>query len=250
MTEVLRLIDRAYLPWSAEVLSAADLGALKVRNGGKELRAALDTGRSRWAEGLIDDVIFLARMRPPLRLGDPSTTEGTLVLGPHQEIFAWSPRTLRYRQLSAEEGRVLAVARSSDGRRIAYVTAEKLIRGSDKAVSLRGVVVKELELGTLASVGAAPVEGAVRRLEILTVGPRFAYRIDRGSGDATFRIADRALEAMAVPRTARPSLTLTGRGVLSNASLLGLPGGCEGTVREVRANPGAGVVEVRGGGQG
>ena len=245
MLEVRRLLDRAYLPWSAEVLSAADLGALKVRGEGKELRAVLEAGRQRWADGLSGDVVLVARLRPPLKLGDPSTTTGALVLGPRQEILAWSPRTLRYRQVTSEEGRVIAVARSSDGRKIAYVTAEKLIRAPGAAVSLRGIFLTELELGTLAVLGRVPVEGDVRRLDVLTIGTGFAYRIDRGSPATTFRLADGRLEASIVPRAAHGAVTLTGTGVLPNSSPRALPGGCGGAVRDVEGAHGMREVRVQ-----
>jgi tetratricopeptide (TPR) repeat protein len=52
MAEVRRLLARAFTPWNDEVLTAADLGALKVGTMGKELRALLEEGRRHWAEGL------------------------------------------------------------------------------------------------------------------------------------------------------------------------------------------------------
>src|SRR5450432_1831509 len=173
--EVLRLIDRGYLPWSQEVLSAADLGALKVRGEGGRLKMALDAARLHWARGLSADLILVARLRAPLKLpqavprGDGAAggmpggvaaepvAPQALVLGPRQEVFAWSPRTRRYRQITSEEGRVLAVARSRDRQRVAYITAEKLISGSPGGSALRGVAVNELELETLAPLGRALV---------------------------------------------------------------------------------------------
>jgi hypothetical protein len=251
VTEVLRLLDRAYLPWSDEVISAADLGALKVRAEGKPVRAALASGRLRWAEGLIDEIIFVARVRPPLKLGSPAAAEETLVLGPRQEVFAWSPRTRRYRQLTSEEGRVLAVARTADRRRIAYLTAEKLIRAPGTEAALRGVVIKELELTTLAPVGRASISEDVRRLDILSMGAGFAYRIHRGSGEAgeatfSFSTTGRFGPAAAF-RTARPAVTLTGGGVIALVpASQQLAGGCAGIARDAMAKDGVATIEIRG----
>ncbi len=250
IAEVLRLLDRAFLPWSEEVLSAADLGALKVRPEGKQLRTVLSEGRFRWAEGLQGDVILVARTRAPLKLGTPGTAEAALVLGPRQEIFAWSPRTRRYRQLTSEEGRVLAVARSSDGRRISYATAEKLIRGPGSGVALRGVVLKELELGTLSALGRGILQGDVRSLQVLTVGTGFAYRIERATGFVTYRFKDGGLEPSAVPRKLSAAVSLTGHGVAKGVAAIPLPGGCEGTARDVRDANAVATVWVRGKGRG
>jgi hypothetical protein len=236
--EVLRLIDRAYLPWSAEALAAADLGALKVRPEMARLRAAFDEARGRWAEGLPDQLVVVARMRAPLKLGD--TPEGVLVLGPRQELFAWSPRTLRYRQLTMEEGRVLALARSADGRRVAYATAEKLVRGPGGALALRGVKLVELDLTTLSEVGRAMVDGDVRKLEVFGSGDSgFVHRLLRGPGRAlTFAVRDGRLDLQPSPGRARPLVTLTGRGT-EPVPVLPLPRACGGRARERRGPAGA-----------
>jgi hypothetical protein len=238
VAEARRLLDRAYLPWSQEILDAADMGALKVRPEGKDLRAALEAGRLHWAEGVSADLIFVARTRAPLKLGGgPSVAGAALVLGPRQEVFAWSPRTRRYRQLTSEEGRVLAVAPSTDGRRIAYATAEKLIRGEDgDAVALRGVVVKELDLGTLAPLGQGAVTGDVRRLDIVALGPSgFGYRADRAGAPFAFRLVDGRLDVGGVARSAPAAVTLTAKGVAPRTKAARLPGGCPALTRDVIA---------------
>jgi hypothetical protein len=109
LTEVRRLLARAFLPWSDEILTAADLGALKVGAQGKQLRAMLDEARRPWADGLADDLLFVARMRAPLRLETgaaataalPGQSPRILVLGPRQEAFAWSSRSSRPRSWSS-----------------------------------------------------------------------------------------------------------------------------------------------------
>lgn len=247
VTEVRRLLDTAYLPWSDELATAADLGALKVRPEGRALRAILDEDRKKWAEGLSDDVLFVARTRAPLKVGkgdnaDPDAA-GTFVLGPRQEVFAWSPRTRRYRQLTSEQGRVLLLGRSRDGRRIAYATGEKWLLAPGQPPRLRGVVVKELDLGTLAVLGEARISGDLGRLEILQTGPSFAYRIDPGAGKgATFALREGRLEPAPVPRTARAVASLTGRGAAATGEEA-LPD-CRGRVRDLLP-PTAGTASVQ-----
>lgn len=251
VAEAKRLLERAYLPWSQEILEAADMGALKVRPEGKGLRAALDAGRLHWAEGLLSDLVFVARTRLPLKLGGgPSVGGAALVLGTRQEVFAWSPRTRRYRQLTSEEGRVLAVARSSDGRRLAYVTAEKLIRGENgDAAALRGVVVKELDLGTLAPLGQGVVEGDVRRLDIVVLGPSgFGYRAERTGAPFTFRLAGGQLDVVPVSKGAPAAVTLTASGVAPRTKAVRLAGDCAGTTKEIVATDRTRGIQVQSGG--
>jgi len=239
VAEVKRLLDRAYLPWSDELATAADLGALKVGAEGQRLRAILDDDRNKWAEGLSEDVLFVARTRAPLKLGNAGTdAAGTFVLGPRQEVFAWSPRTRRYRQLTSEEGRVLLVGRSRDGHRIAFATGQKLVVTPGEPPRLRGVVVKELDLATLSLLGEARTSGDLGRLEILQAGPSFAYRIDPGAGKGmTFALREGQLEPAPAPRTARAVASLTGKGAAPSSEHT--LADCGGRIKDVRPAGGA-----------
>ena len=251
--EATRLLDAAFLPWAAEIATSADLGALKVVPEGKRLRAATEAARARWAAALADDVILVARTRAPLKLAEPVEGQVTaLVLGPRQEVFAWSPQTRRYRQLTSEEGRVLVVARSRDGRRVAYATAEKLIRSPAAPPALRGVVLKELDLGTLALLGEARVDGDVRRVEIFaSKAGGFWYALDRTGTTSTVRIESGRLDPivpmlpMGAPRGTPPAAILTGTGVGPQSAPVPLPARCGGTTRDVQPKEGARRVEVR-----
>ncbi len=243
-----KLLDRAFLPWSDEIETAADLGALKALPEGKRLRQLLDEGRRKWAEGLDADLLFVARTRAPLKVGTPERhPASTFVLGPRQEVFAWSPSTRRYRQLTAEQGRVLALGRSRDGRRITYATAEKLIVAAEDALpKLRGLVIKEVDLATLALLAEARAPGDVKRLEILRAGPGFAYRIDSppGKGEA-FAIRDGALAPAALPRTATVASVLTGQGAVSGSGAVSLAPNCAAVAKDVRAPDGSPAVQIR-----
>ena len=113
VAEVRALLDRAYMPWSREVLEAADLGALKVQPQMAAVRAALASAAAAWGAGLDDAVVFVGRQRAPLRI--PPDGTGEFILNPHQEVFAYLPETGRFRQLTAEDGHVVAVAARPTG---------------------------------------------------------------------------------------------------------------------------------------
>jgi hypothetical protein len=206
--EVVALLERAYVPWAREIVEAADLGALKVRPEMEKIRRAMAASAARWGEGLDAAVLFVARQHPPLHVPDGP---GVFILNPHQEVWAYSPRTRRYRQLTTEDGHVVALARARDGRRILFVTAEKLVRGSKPDdVALRGVAVHELELATMTASPPAPVEGDVGRLEIfsnLYLGLPQRRQLLRNSG------AGALVAARLLGKLGPPVVTLTAAGV-------------------------------------
>jgi hypothetical protein len=177
--EVKTLLSRAYVPWAREVLEAADLGALKVHAVMPEIRAAMTEAAAAWGAGLDDAVLFVGRARVPLRI--PAQGDGVFILNPHQEVYAFIPGTGRFRQLTAEDGRVLAFVRSKDRRRITYATADKLVRGPGASVVLRGVSLHELTLTTMTAAPPIPIEGDVRRLE-MTASGAVAIQSDKLAG--------------------------------------------------------------------
>jgi hypothetical protein len=174
VAEVRGLLDRAYMPWSREVLEAADLGALKVQPQMAEVKRALASAAQAWGAGLEDAVIFVGRLREPLHI--PLDQRGSFILNPHQEVFAYLPETGRFRQLTAEDGHVLAVIRSPDRRRIVYVTAQKLIRGDKDA--LDGVAVRELTLATMSLSPPASFPGPVVDLRVHRTPHGFVFAVE------------------------------------------------------------------------
>lgn len=244
--EVVALIDRAYLPWAREILEAADLGALKVRPEMSKIQGAIAAAAGRWGAGLDDSLLYVARQRPPLRV--PATGAGVFILNPHQEVWAFVPATGRYRQLTAEEGHVLAMARSPDGRRVAYVTAEKLVRGPGPgAPALRGVAVRELALASMAVGRAARIEGDVRRLEIhaAPAGGGFVLRVDGDGTRGAFGLEPSGALRPRVEPTPRgsPLVALTGRGA-SAVSARRFGGLCPLVARDGSGEGGAPTVLV------
>lgn len=177
VTEVKGLLDRAYMPWSREVLEAADLGALKVHPQMAQVRAALASSAAAWGAGLEDAVIFVGRLKAPLHI--PPARSGKFILNPHQEVFAYLPETGRFRQLTAEDGHVLLVARSGDRRRILYVTAQTLVLG-DKA-GFEGVALRELTLATMSLGPPVPVPGGTVGVSVGRTPHGFVINVDRGS---------------------------------------------------------------------
>jgi hypothetical protein len=247
--EVRALLERAYVPWAREVLEAADLGALKVRPEMNEIRRAMASAAAAWGSGLEGAVVFVGRMRAPLRV--PEQGAGVFILNPHQEVFAFLPATRRYRQLTAEDGRVLAAARSPDGKRVAFVTAEKLIRGAaPNDVSLRGVALGELTLATMSMSPLVRVDDDVRALAIEAGARGFVYRIDRDHQSGRWRRADAGDTLVPVsgppPRTP-PLARLTASGAERAPDLTVGPGSCRVTARDADSARAKRIVTVAAG---
>jgi len=261
-TEVLRLLDRAFVPWSREILTAADLGALKAQPQMAQVRESMAEAARRWGAHLEDDLLFVARQREPLKL--PATDAGSdpvvLVLGLHQEVYAWSPVTARYRQISAEDGRVIAVARSSDRRRILYVTAEKLVRHPAAPTTLRGVALRALALPTMAAGAPVAIDGDVSRLAIVSLAASGGFALDiegdkmrggfafDGEGDR-LRPGQRPDQKRAA--AAGRLVVLTSAGVVGAAKRVVEGGtGCRLEARPARTRQGIPTVEIAAVGRG
>jgi hypothetical protein len=258
--EVLKLIERAYVPWAREILGAADLGALKTQPQMARVQQAMAEGARRWGAGLADDLLFVARQREPLKL--PATPDGgqpvVLVLGLHQEVFAWSPASARYRQVTAEDGHVLAMAQSIDRRQLLYVTAEKLVRRPGAAAALRGTVLHTLNLAAMSSGPAVAIEGDVHRLALAPAGAGFSLAIDgdRRSGSFTLSGGQRLLLPARPLDPRRPAggmVVLTAAGVTParerSAPAAGRPS-CRWVAREKKGPQGLPAIEVAAPGRG
>jgi hypothetical protein len=202
VAELRGLLDRAYMPWARDVLEAADLGALKVQPQMVEVRRMLAAAAVAWGAGLEDAVVFVGRQRAPLRI--PPSGAGEFILNPHQEVFAYLPETGRFRQLTAEDGHVLAVARSADRRRLLYVTAQKLVRADKSA--LEDVAVHELTLATMTLGPAIPIAGPVSRLEVRATPHGFVLQIAGKQTSGWFTLGSAGALAPAGPARTAPLL--------------------------------------------
>jgi hypothetical protein len=228
--EVVALIERAYLPWSREVLEAADLGALKVRPEMQPIKRAMADAGAKWGAGLGDALVFVGRARPPLRV--PADGQGVFILNPHQEVYAFLPSTNRFRQLTAEDGHVVAAARSLDGRRVAYVVAEQLVRGPRPGeVVLDRVAIGELTLATMSPAPLVPIDGRVRRIAIAARGGGFVYGIDSEHARGWFRVSDgQRLVTTGGAGGEAEAVTLSARG--TDAIERAVRTGCSGRARD------------------
>ncbi len=209
--EAARLIRRAYVPWSREVVEAADLGVLQDRGDWKKIEAARTESAEAWGKRVREGVLFVARTKPPVNVD----REGVLVLGLAQEIFAWIPETGRYFQLTAEDGRVLAFARSADGTRVAYLLAGKLVRLPGQDACLRGLSVRVLDIPTMSQSKSVAIPGDIRQVRLW-----FAARPELSVTDSLgrisgFRVASDTLEPATAsnPPARTDSVALSGLGV-------------------------------------
>ncbi len=160
--EAASLMADAFVPWAREIREAFDLAPLRARPEFRLLREAEAAAAAKWGQGLDRALLFVARVRPAVKL----LPEGVLVLSPGQEIFAWLPALGRYRQVTAEDGRVLALAPSPDGRRVAYLRGDKLVRRPGQPARLRDIGVRVLELGSMSYGPLVPIAGDVAWVEL------------------------------------------------------------------------------------
>lgn len=191
--EVSALLHDSYVPWAREVAEAADLGALRDRPEMKKVDEALSRERARWTEGLNQDVLFfVGRSRAPVRM--PPETQGVFILGLRQEAFAYLPSRGVYRQLSATDGRLLALLPSSRSTWLAVVTGEKLVRVEGRG-ALRGLTVEQWELPSLRVKGRWRAPFDVERLALWERGSSLHVAADPGGAKGGWGTAFRMVEA-------------------------------------------------------
>ena len=211
--EAAKLIRRAYVPWNREVQEAADLGILQDHAAAyAKLQNARNEAAVAWGERVRESVFLVARTKPPVNVSG----EGVLVLGLGQEIFAWSPETGRYFQVTAEDGRVLAFAVAADGRRIAYLLAGKVVRpAAGQAGALRGLSLRVLELPTMSLGPAVPIAGDVGRIELWFSAQPELKVTDAAGATSTWRLGPDGLAASPRlgPALGAAPLVLTAHGV-------------------------------------
>jgi hypothetical protein len=248
-TEVAQLLGIAYVPWAREIREAADLGALKTRPEMAQVQTALTASAQRWSADLTRDLLFIARLRPPLRI--PESEAGVFILGPHQELFAWSPVTNRYRQLTSDDGRVLAMVVSSERRHVLYVTAEKLVRDEQRRrpPALRGLSLRRLDLTSLAAAEPVAIAGDVTRLEVIA-GPAGTFSIQVAGDAVTGNFALRATTGPLIPGPPRSPSARATAVILTAAAVSGprqvtLAGACPLVAQETKDAAGMPRLEIR-----
>lgn len=221
--EAAALLHAAYVPWSREIIEAADLGALRNHPAFKRVEAASNDERARWAAGLETDALFfVGRLRAPVRI--PKTGQGVFILGLKQEAFAFLPAHGVFRQLTATDGHVLAILPSRQRRWLAVVTGEKLVRAA-RGTTLRGVAVEIWDLATFRPTGRwrlpADVETLVlaERASGLHVAIRVAPGEQSRGENMTLRLAGDEQIPAAPLRPLEAAVVLDGSGARHGARL-------------------------------
>ncbi len=214
--EARALAQAAYVPWGRAIEEAVDLAPLRIRPERHDLLSALAEAGRAWGAALPSSMLFVARTSAPVKL----PTTGVLWLGLGQEIFAYLAGSGTWRQLTNEDGRVLAFVRSPDGRRLLYVRAGKLVRQPGRPDVLRGLSLRELELSSMTLGPVVSLSADVKRIELSSDARGFHLRSsppDDGPA-TTWRLGGTAL----IPATqwppeasaAAPRVRLDGLGVL------------------------------------
>jgi hypothetical protein len=252
--EATALVDRAFVPWAREVREAADLAPLQARPEREVLEAALARAGAAWGAQLQGALLFVGRLRPPVRL-PPASVPGVLHLGLEQEIFAWDPRSGRIRQVTAEDGRVLGFVASADGQALFYLRAGKLVRDPGRAVRLRDVTLRRLDLASMALGPLLRLPGDIQWLQLAPGRGASVEVVGRGeTGLQRWRAHGQRLEAEGTARAVAPAgpgmLILDGQGAGSARPVNWRAAGCTFQARDARKAGQSPGVQIRAQGRG
>jgi len=247
--EATALVDRAYVPWAREVREAADLAPLQARPERAVLEAALARAGVAWGTQLQGALLFVGRLRPPVRL-PPASVPGVLHLGLEQEIFAWDPRSGRIRQVTAEDGRVLGFVASTDGQALFYLRAGKLVRDPGRPVRLRDVTLRRLDLVSMALGPPLRLPGDIQWLQLAPARGASVEVVIRGeAGLQRWRAHGQRLEAEGTARAVAPSgpgmLILDGQGAASARPVNWRAAGCAFQARDAQKAGQSPGVQIR-----
>jgi hypothetical protein len=216
VAEAADLAQRAFVPWAEEIRQAADLAPLTTRPELKTLQAALAAAGRAWGTGLDRALLFIARRAPPVRL----PVSGVLHLGLEQEILAWLPAAGGYRQVTAEQGGVLAFVPSRDRTRVDYVRAGRLVREPGRPDRLRALTLRRLELATMVLGPPVAIPQDVEQLQLWALpSGEVAVRMKTATGSVDRLFDGRTLAPGRWPgATGAPAVGLTARGLEHPAS--------------------------------
>jgi hypothetical protein len=241
VAEASALLRQAFVPWAREVEEAADLAPLAARPEKGALATARGEAAAAWGTSLAGALLLVARTGPPVKL----PAQGVLHLGLAQELFAYLPDSGRYRQVTAEDGRVLGFLRSPDGRTVVYARAGRLVRDTGP-VRLRGLHLVQLDLPSMSLGPAVPVTGDVERLAVTVAGAQFQVQVTRAGASSDLRFDGRALvPGASTPARRAPGFVVTGEGARA-AAPLPVPAGstCRYQARDMAAGRAGGVPRV------
>jgi hypothetical protein len=216
VSEASELARAEFVPWAREIREAADLAPLHARPEMKVLRGQLEAAGRAWGASLQGALLFVARRAPAVNL----PPRGVLYLGLEQEILGWLPASGMYRQVTAEEGRVLGFVQSVDGHIVVYVRAGRLVREPGRKPSLRALSLRKLDLVTMALGPEVPIRDDVVELHLELPAGDTSTRVvlDTGQSVTAHRFDGTSLLPVAAertdPRSGGPALRLTAAGVV------------------------------------
>ena len=251
--EAIALVDRAFVPWAREVQEAADLAPLHGRPERQALDAAIARAGAAWGAQLNGALLFVGRLRPPVRLPAPDVA-GTLHLGLEQEIFAWDPASGALRQVTADDGRVVGFVAAAGGRTLFYVRAGKLIRTPGRPASLRDLTVRRLDFPSMALGAPVRLPGDVQWLQLAPgPGPSVQLLLRTDTGVQGWRSDGERLDATGpVRRPGAPpagALVLDGQGAAPARPVLWIregAGACVVRAQETRRGTPVPGIQIRG----
>jgi hypothetical protein len=181
--EAVAAIDAAYVPGWFRVNEATDLLVLQSLPSRKHLEGAGSRGAASWGIAANQGLLVIARTGAGLKSGGDDQS-GVFVVAPHQEVFSWDPVHGGFHQVTAEEGRVVAMAHDRAAGRLVYTRADKIVRAPGKVPLWRGLTVRILDLKTMSLSERIPVPGDLSELSLTmeTTGGR-TQPILRGRAD-------------------------------------------------------------------
>lgn len=240
--EAASLVRAAYVPWQREVHEAADLAIVEgeAQNDYAKIAAAMAEEARAWGDYVLPGVLFVARTKPPINV----TGQGVLLLGLNQEIFAWSPDSGRYFQVTAEDGHVLGFVRSADKRRVAYVLGGKVVHEPGQADRLRGLSLRVLEIPGMRLGPSVPIAEDVVNLTVAFAASPEILLLRPDGSRASFRLGEAGWEASPGLRPSPDTLLLTSDGV-QPAAKSGPRPGCAFRLAPTRTAAGLWQIEVR-----
>ena len=250
VAEAVALAEAAYVPWGAEIERAADLAPLRAHpTAFGRLEQGLRRAAARWAIPLEEAVLFVARTGKPVKL----PPEGVLHLGLEQEVFAFLPRSGTYRQVTADDGRVLAFAPNPDRSALLYLRSGKLVRARGQPPRLRALSIRHLDLRSL-KVGepiAVPGDATSVSLGFDATTGAFVVGSEGQGGTKTYRLEDRGLVSFSPGSTRRPAplVVLTAQSGVSPAKRHTEKKPCRLHLQERRPGGQAPELLIRGPGQ-
>lgn len=169
------LLRRNYVGYGDRASKQKELAPFRASPEWTAYQAAEARARADYAEGLAAGLVVVARTgtvdAPSFAVGKTAGVQEAK-LDWKQEVYHYDVAAARFRPLTASDGHVLAALRSSDGKRLVLVTADRIGRLEKDAADPRAKVwfiepqFYYLELGNLDLAGPIKLVGGYEELTI------------------------------------------------------------------------------------